>query len=54
MKEPLFNTFLNMQRVARQAPYEQSSVQFHEMSGLMTDEVCLGFARMILHLLILL
>lgn len=44
MKEPLFNTFLNMQRVAKQAPYLLSSVQFNEISGLMTDEVCLIFA----------
>jgi hypothetical protein len=44
MKEPLFNTFLNRQRVAKQAPYSQSSVQIHEISGVMTDEVCLVFA----------
>ena len=43
MKEPLFNTFLNMQRVAKQAPYSQSSIQFDEISGFMTDEVCLFF-----------
>lgn len=38
-KRRLYNTFLNMQRVAGQSSYEESSIQFEEKIGYMTDEV---------------
>lgn len=36
---PMYNTFLNMQRVTKQSPCSQSSVQFNEVNAFMTDEV---------------
>lgn len=36
---PMYNTFLNMQRVTKQSPCSQSSVQFNEVDAFMTDEV---------------
>ncbi|KAF4765333.1 hypothetical protein N7455_004640 [Penicillium solitum] len=41
-EQPLFNTFLNMQRVTAQAPYSQSSIQFDEVRGYMTDEYAIS------------
>ncbi|KAK2616710.1 hypothetical protein QQS21_000322 [Conoideocrella luteorostrata] len=42
IKGPLYNTFLNMQRVTRQAPYSQSSVQFNEVNAFMADEYAIS------------
>ncbi|KAL6791486.1 hypothetical protein GGI42DRAFT_364850 [Trichoderma sp. SZMC 28013] len=39
---PLYNTFLNMQRVAKQSPCSQSSVQFNEVDAFMTDEYAIS------------
>lgn len=39
---PLYNTFLNMQRVTKQSPCSQSSVQFNEVDAFMTDEYAIS------------
>lgn len=38
-RRPLFNTFLNMQRVEGRAPLDASAVRFNELDSFMTDEV---------------
>ncbi|KAL6797965.1 hypothetical protein J3E68DRAFT_448952 [Trichoderma sp. SZMC 28012] len=39
---PMYNTFLNMQRVTKQSPCSQSSVQFNEVNAFMTDEYAIS------------
>ncbi|UKZ57179.1 NRPS [Trichoderma virens] len=39
---PLYNTFLNMQRVTRQSPCSQSSIQFKEIDAFMADEYAIS------------
>ncbi|KAL4948249.1 hypothetical protein BDW69DRAFT_189441 [Aspergillus filifer] len=38
----LFNTFLNMQRVAAQAPYAESTIRLREVTAYMIDEYAIS------------